>query len=241
MRHGKKFNHLGRKSAHRKAMLRNMANSLIEHKRIVTTTPKAKALRKFIEPLVTKAVRDFKKQGGEVKKNPHARRVVFSYLNNKEAVTELFDNIAQTVGDRPGGYTRILKIGNRPGDNADMSFIEFVDFSEFDTGKTGSGSGKSRRRRRRRGKKGGATEQQAAVETQVEEVITDAEVVAEEAVEEVVDQVEGTVEEVVEETAAVVAEEVEEAVEETTIEDSPAEDGDDSEASGDAEEDKSKE
>ncbi len=221
MRHGKKFNHLGRKAAHRKAMLRNMANSLIEHKRIVTTTAKAKALRKFIEPIVTKAVRDFKAQGGEVKKNPHARRVVFSYLHNKEAVTELFDNIAQTVGDRPGGYTRILKIGNRPGDNADMAFIEFVDFSEFDTGKTGSGSGKSRRRRRRRGGKKSGGQNEAAQEEQnvVEEAVVDTAAAAEE----VVDQVEETVEEVVEE-AEVVADEATEAVEEASAEETPADD-----------------
>ncbi len=150
-------------------MLRNMANSLIEHKRIVTTTPKAKALRKFIEPLVTKAVRDFKAQGGEAKKDPHARRVVFSYLQDKDAVTELFDSIAQTIGDRPGGYTRILKIGFRAGDNADMSFIEFVDFSEFDTGKTSSDSGSSRRRRRRRRGKKGSGQQQNTTSTQEQE------------------------------------------------------------------------
>jgi large subunit ribosomal protein L17 len=119
MRHGKKVNHLSRQSGHRKAMLANMACSLIEHKRINTTVAKAKALKQFVEPLVTKSKED----------TTHNRRVVFSYLRNKYAVTELFREVAAKVGDRPGGYTRIIKLGNRLGDNADMAMIELVDFN----------------------------------------------------------------------------------------------------------------
>ena len=121
MRHGKKFNHLSRTSSHRHAMLANMANSLIMHKRITTTTAKAKALRVHVEPLITKSKTD----------NTHSRRVVFSYLQNKYAVSELFREISNKVMDRPGGYTRIIKIGNRPGDNAEMSIIELVDYNEL--------------------------------------------------------------------------------------------------------------
>ncbi|WHT40921.1 50S ribosomal protein L17 [Myroides sp. mNGS23_01] len=115
------MNHLGRKAGHRNSMLANMACSLIEHKRINTTVAKAKALKQYIEPLVTKSKTD----------DTHNRRVVFSYLRSKEAVTELFREVAQKVGDRPGGYTRIIKLGNRLGDNADMAMIEFVDFNEI--------------------------------------------------------------------------------------------------------------
>ena len=121
MRHGKKFNHLSRTASHRHAMLANMANSLIMHKRITTTTAKAKALRVYVEPLITKSKTD----------NTHSRRVVFSYLQNKYAVSELFREISNKVMDRPGGYTRIIKIGNRPGDNAEMSIIELVDYNEL--------------------------------------------------------------------------------------------------------------
>ena len=120
MRHGKKFNHLSRKSAHRKAMLANMACSLIEHKRIKTTLAKAKALRVYVEPLITKSKND----------TTHSRRIVFSYLKQKEAITELFNAISMKVSDRPGGYTRILKLGNRLGDNAQMAYIELVDFND---------------------------------------------------------------------------------------------------------------
>ena len=120
MRHSKKFNHLGRTSSHRKAMLANMANSLIFHKRITTTLAKAKALRVYVEPLITKAKDDA----------THSRRTVFEYLQSKTAVSVLFRDIAEKVGDRPGGYTRILKTGNRIGDNADMCIIELVDFNE---------------------------------------------------------------------------------------------------------------
>ena len=121
MRHGKKFNHLGRKTAHRKAMLSNMACSLIEHKRINTTVAKAKALRQYVEPLITKSKDD----------TTHNRRVAFSYLRNKFAVTELFKEVSVKVADRPGGYTRIIKLGNRLGDNADMAMIELVDYNEI--------------------------------------------------------------------------------------------------------------
>lgn len=119
MRHNKKFNHLGRTSSHRKAMLSNMAASLILHKRINTTVAKAKALRIYVEPLITKSKDD----------TTHSRRTVFSYLKDKYAVTELFRNVAPKIMDRPGGYTRILKTGSRLGDNADMCFIELVDFN----------------------------------------------------------------------------------------------------------------
>ncbi len=120
MRHNKNFNHLGRQAGHRKAMLSNMASSLILHKRIETTVAKAKAVQRFIEPLVTKSKED----------TTHSRRVVFSYLKQKEAVTELFRTIAPKIAERPGGYTRILKTGFRLGDAADMCIIEFVDFNE---------------------------------------------------------------------------------------------------------------
>jgi len=120
MRHGKKFNHLGRKSAHRKAMLRNLANSLIMHKRVKTTVAKAKALRQFVEPVITKAKED----------TTHSRRLAFKYLQNKEAVKELFREVNTKLSDRPGGYTRIIKLGNRFGDAAEMCFIELVDFNE---------------------------------------------------------------------------------------------------------------
>lgn len=120
MRHNKKFNHLGRKTAHRKSMLANMAISLIQHKRISTTLAKAKALRVYVEPLLTKSKDD----------TTNSRRVVFSYLQNKEAVTELFQNISQKIASRPGGYTRILRTGFRLGDNAEMAIIELVDYNE---------------------------------------------------------------------------------------------------------------
>ncbi|WP_430615217.1 50S ribosomal protein L17 [Flavobacterium sp. JP2137] len=141
MRHGKKINHLSRKTAHRKSMLANMACSLIEHKRINTTVAKAKALKQFIEPLVTKSKTD----------DTHNRRIVFSYLRDKDAVTELFREVAQKVGDRPGGYTRIIKLGNRLGDNADMAMIELVDFNEIYNG--GKREAKKATTRRGRAKK----------------------------------------------------------------------------------------
>ena len=139
MRHGKKFNHLGRKTAHRKAMLANMACSLIEHKRINTTEAKAKALRKFVEPLITKSKED----------TTHNRRIVFGYLRNKYAVTELFKEISVKVSDRPGGYVRIIKLGNRQGDNAPMAMVELVDYNELYSPK-GAKAKKSTRRGRRK-------------------------------------------------------------------------------------------
>ena len=143
MRHQKKFNHLGRKSAHRKAMLSNMAASLIIHKRIHTTVAKAKALRVFVEPLITKSKED----------TTHSRRTVFSYLQSKEAVTELFREISKKIMDRPGGYTRILKTGNRFGDNAEMCLIELVDYNEAMLSVKDDGKVKATRRRRAGGKK----------------------------------------------------------------------------------------
>lgn len=140
MRHNKKFNHLGRQSSHRKAMLANMASSLIESKRITTTVAKAKALRMYVEPLITKAKDD----------TTHSRRVVFSHLQNKEAVSELFRDVAEKVADRPGGYTRILRTGNRLGDNAEMCIIELVDYNEAMLS-TGEEAAKPKRRRSRRG------------------------------------------------------------------------------------------
>ncbi|GAB4289912.1 MAG: hypothetical protein Kow0068_15380 [Marinilabiliales bacterium] len=137
MRHGKKFNHLSRKSEHRKAMLANMAVSLIKHKRINTTLAKAKALRQYVEPLITKSKED----------TTHSRRVVFSYLQDKEAVSELFREISPKIADRPGGYTRILKTGNRVGDNAEMCIIELVDYNENMLKDTKEKKTKTRRRR----------------------------------------------------------------------------------------------
>jgi len=140
MRHGKKDNHLGRTVTHRRALLSNMASSLIVHKRISTTVAKAKELRKYVEPLITKAKAD----------STHSRRTVFSYLQNKDSVKELFDNVVEKIAARPGGYTRILKTGARIGDNADMCIIELVDFNEIyvKEGKVGAA------KRTRRSKKG---------------------------------------------------------------------------------------
>lgn len=160
MRHGKKFNHLSRQTGHRKAMLANMACSLIEHKRINTTVAKAKALKQFVEPLVTKSKED----------STHNRRIVFAYLRNKYAVTELFRDVAAKVGDRPGGYTRIIKLGNRLGDNADMAMIELVDFNELYNG----GKKEVKKSRSRRGGKAAAgtaaPKAEAAPAAEVEEV-----------------------------------------------------------------------
>lgn len=140
MRHGNKINHLGRKTAHRKAMLANMACSLIEHKRINTTLAKAKALKLFVEPLVTKSKED----------TTHNRRVAFSRLRNKYAVTELFKEVSVKVGDRPGGYTRIIKLGNRLGDNAEMALIEFVDYNTTYNVEKAASKKKSTRRGRKK-------------------------------------------------------------------------------------------
>jgi len=155
MRHGKKFNHLSRKTAHRKAMLANMACSLIEHKRINTTVAKAKALRQYVEPLITKSKED----------STHNRRIVFSNLRDKYAVSELFRDVAVKVGDRPGGYVRIIKLGNRQGDNASMAMVELVDYNEIYNPK----AKKKKSTRRRGGKK--AADATVAAETAVEEKV----------------------------------------------------------------------
>ncbi len=192
MRHGNKINHLGKKTGHRKAMLTNMACSLIEHKRITTTIAKAKTLRVFVEPILTKAKSD----------STHSRRVVFSYLQSKEAVTELFREVAPKIANREGGYTRIIRTGYRLGDNAEMCMIELVDFNEL----YNNGSKKTTRRSRRGGKKADETVATVAETTEVVEETPIAEVVEE-----------TPAAEVVEETAAVVVEEapVAEAAEET--------------------------
>jgi large subunit ribosomal protein L17 len=205
MRHGNKLNHLGRKSAHRKAMISNMACSLIQHKRINTTLAKAKALRVFVEPILTKAKTD----------STHSRRVVFSYLQNKEIVTELFRDVAAKIATRDGGYTRIIRTGYRLGDNAEMCLIELVDYNEIYTNE----KAKKTTRRSRRG--GSSTSSEGAVEaTPVAEVVEEApvsEVVEEAPVAEVVE--EATVAEVVEE--APVAEVVEEAPVAKVVEEAP--------------------
>ena len=151
MRHNKKFNHLGRTASHRSAMLSNMACSLIKHKRITTTVAKAKALKKFVEPLITKAKDD----------TTNSRRVVFSNLQDKYAVTELFKEISVKIADRPGGYTRIIKTGNRLGDNAEMCFIELVDYNE----NMAKEKVAKKATRTRRSKKAAATEATPATET----------------------------------------------------------------------------
>ena len=138
MRHGKRFNHLGRTSTHRKALLSNMASSLILHKRISTTVAKAKELRKYVEPLITKSKSD----------DTHSRRVVFSYLQNKESVRELFDEVSEKIAARPGGYTRIIRTGSRVGDNAEMCMIELVDYNELLLEESGPKKPKTRRSRR---------------------------------------------------------------------------------------------
>jgi large subunit ribosomal protein L17 len=210
MRHNKGFNHLGRTSAHRKAMLANMATSLIMHKRVTTTTAKAKALRMYVEPLITKSKDD----------STHSRRVVFSYLRNKFAVTELFREITPKIAERPGGYTRILKIGNRLGDNADMCIIELVDYNENMLDDKAAKS-KTTRRRRSGGKKKSeeTTEVVAASKKEVVETIPEVEAAIEE-----FDAAEGDVEtapvdqaaeEVIEEVVAEVKEETPETTEES--------------------------
>jgi len=151
MRHSKVINHLGRTSSHRKAMLSNMATSLILHKRITTTTAKAKALRTFVEPLITKSKED----------STHSRRVVFSYLKDKTAVAELFREVSPKIAERPGGYTRILKIGNRIGDNAEMCVMELVDYNEAMLGREAAKTKTTRRRRSTKKKEDTVTETKA--------------------------------------------------------------------------------
>lgn len=162
MRHNKKVNHLGRQSAHRKAMMANMASSLIMHKRISTTVAKAKALRMYVEPLITRSKED----------TTHSRRICFSYLRDKDAVTELFRVVAPAVGERPGGYTRILKTGFRLGDAADMCIIELVDFNET-YGKEAQAAGKARTRR---GRSGAAKKEEGAAVVEGAEVAAEAKV-----------------------------------------------------------------
>ena len=166
MRHGKKFNHLGRKTAHRKAMLTNMACSLIEHKRITTTVAKAKALKKYVEPLVNRSKDD----------STHSRRVCFRYLASKDAVTELFRAVGPKVANREGGYTRIIRTGNRLGDNADMCLIELVDFNEMY-------GAEAKKKKTRRSRRGGGKQVKDSAPAAVEEAVT-VEEVAEEVAEE---------------------------------------------------------
>ena len=159
MRHNKKFNHLGRTASHRAAMLSNMAASLILHKRITTTLAKAKALKMYVEPLITRSKDD----------STNSRRVVFSYLQNKEALKELFGVVAAKVADRPGGYTRVIKLGTRQGDAAPIAFIELVDFDENMAKTPKTGAKKTRRSRKAAPKAEGAAEAPAATEAPAEE------------------------------------------------------------------------
>lgn len=231
MRHGKKFNHLSRTATHRKAMLSNMASSLIIHKRINTTVAKAKALKKYVEPLITKAKDN----------TTHSRRIVFSYLQNKDSVTELFSTVADKIGNRPGGYTRILKTGARLGDNAEMCVMELVDFNELMLKETDTGKAKTRRSRRSKGK--AKTDEQPVEAAVAEEVVSEevkaeeVEAQAEEAVEveeqETVEAKEEEVAETKEEIAAEAKEEVEETKEEEAKTDEP-------EAKSDTEEEEKK-
>ncbi len=203
MRHGKKFNHLSRTTSHRGAMLSNMASSLIKHKRINTTVAKAKALRKYIEPLITKAKSD----------TTHSRRVAFSYLQDKETIQELFSTVAEKVANRPGGYTRIIKTVNRLGDNADMCMMELVDFNEL---MLEDKPAKTKSRRSRRGSKKADVDANVAnkkVEVAAEEVKVEA---VEESTEE---KVEAVAEEIVEDAVV-----VEETIEELEASDEPAAD-----------------
>jgi len=209
MRHGKKVNHLGRTSSHRSAMLSNMATSLIMHKRISTTVAKAKSLRKYIEPLISKAKDD----------STHSRRMVFSYLQDKEAVTELFREISQKVGDRPGGYTRILRTGFRVGDAAEMCMIELVDYNDNYTQNKGGKKAKAKSTRRGRGGK----KKEDTVETIKEKVPIAEEVQAIEKIP-VINETTATIEaEIVEEISTVeelpIVEEVSEIVETSKVED----------------------
>lgn len=160
MRHGKKFNHLGRKAPHRKAMLSNMAGSLILHKRISTTLAKAKELRKYVEPLITRAKED----------TTHNRRMAFSYLQSKEVIKTLFGEVVEKVGNRPGGYTRIIKTGFRLGDNAEMCIIELVDFNELMLQEAKPEKKKTRRSRRGSGKSDAPVAEKSATEAKSEDV-----------------------------------------------------------------------
>ncbi len=202
MRHGKKFNHLGRTDSHRKAMLSNMATSLIKHKRITTTLAKAKALRKYVEPLITKSKSD----------TTHSRRTVFSYLKDKEAVTILFREVSEKVASRPGGYTRIIKLENRLGDNAEMAFVELVDYNEI----YGKSVQTEKKTTRRRGGKKKSTSTEAVETVAAEEVVAEEAVVEEVVAGEVVN--EEVTAEVVEPTATEEAAEPTEEASETDTE-----------------------
>ena len=209
MRHGKKFNHLGRKTAHRKAMLTNMACSLIEHKRITTTVAKAKALKKYVEPLVNRSKDD----------STHSRRVCFRYLASKDAVTELFREVGPKVANREGGYTRIIRTGNRLGDNAEMCLIELVDFNEM----YGAEAKKKKTRRSRRG--GGKQVEAAAPVAAVEEaVIVEEAPAAEEAAPEAVAEEASAAEEAAPEAVAEEASAAEEAAPEAPADEEKKED-----------------
>lgn len=175
MRHGKKGNHLSRTVSHRRALLSNLSIALITHKRIETTLAKAKALRSYIEPLVTKAKNN----------TTHSRRVVFTHLQNKEAVTELFGTIAAEVGDRPGGYVRVIRTGFRRGDAAEMALIEFVDFNPDYSGKAApEGTGGKRKRTRRRGGSKSASTAAAATTTETKKEVAEVKPATEEQVDE---------------------------------------------------------
>jgi large subunit ribosomal protein L17 len=208
MRHGKKFNHLGRKTAHRKAMMANMACSLIEHKRITTTVAKAKALRGYVEPLVNRSKED----------STHSRRVCFRYLRDKHAVSELFTEVGPKVATREGGYTRIIRTGNRLGDNAEMCMIELVDFNELYGNE--AKAKKKRSRRSRRG--GGAAAAAPAAEAVAAEVVED--VAAEAAAEEAPAEEAPAAEAAAEEAPAEEAPAAEAAAEEAPAEEAPAAD-----------------
>lgn len=205
MRHGNKINHLGRKYGHRRALLANLASSLITHKRILTTVAKAKELRRYIEPLITKSKDN----------STHSRRTVFSYLQDKVAVKELFEVVAAKIGDRPGGYIRIIRYQNRPGDNAEMAFIELVDFNEVYTadGKKTT-TAKSKRTRR------GSSPKPKVAETEVTEEVT--EKVVEEEAPVVEEAVETAQEEEVPEAVEASVPEVEKPVAEVQEEEAPA-------------------
>lgn len=202
MRHRKNFNHLGRKAPHRKAMLANMASSLILHKRITTTTAKAKALRSFVEPVINRSKED----------STHSRRMAFRTLRDKLAVSELFRDVAAKVGERPGGYTRIIKLGNRLGDNADMCIIELVDYNE--TLLAEKSAAKPKTTRRRRGGKKKTEEIEGTVAAESVDTVVEA---VESTEEETVTETEDSVEEAAETETEVKAEVVEEVEEEETV------------------------
>ncbi|MEQ9439464.1 MAG: 50S ribosomal protein L17 [Cyclobacteriaceae bacterium] len=188
MRHGKRINHLGRTSSHRKAMLSNMASSLIIHKRLTTTVAKAKALRKYVEPLITRSKVD----------STHSRRVVFSYLQDKDSSRVLFDEVSARVAERPGGYTRIIKLGNRLGDNAEMCMIELVDFNELYNAEEKQKQSRTRRSRRGGSKKSSESTTAAAAPAEAvveEDTVQEAVVVEEEAAVEEAPSAEVTTEE----------------------------------------------